>query len=541
MLRSISSLKLSLFSLLITCLISANVTLPQLFTDNVLLQQDTEVNVWGTASVGESVSVSGSWSTFTAQTVTGSDGKWSVKLPTPVANTNGVNYTLTVQGNNQLTLNNVAIGDVWIIAGQSNVNWTMSFNVEGAAAAVAAANYPQIRLLRLDDRPTSTPQDTYKEHGSYSGWTVCTPQTVRNISAVGYFFAHDLHENTGVPVSLIHSARAGSLARAWLPIEEIEEIDEFKGQGPWTTVGVNVAYEPTVYYNGNIAPLRQFTIRGVLWYQGESNVDIDDPEMYAQTLPKLIQGWRRVWDQGDFPFYVAHIVPWPDYVNDSYPEIIEVQNNVLALPNTGIAVTVDLASSSLHPSKKREIGERFSFLARAQIYGEVIEETGPIYKGKATVGNRLQLFFDQMGSGFSLNLEIAAFEVAGVDRQFYPAAVEIDASDSIFLSHPQVPEPKHVRYAWNTYPQAGFWNEAGLPTPPFRSDIPDYITSVLGHVPQLWAGYDVVDDAYIYLPLLNGWTSVDRDPWLFSYALQSWVYLDEVSAEGGSSWVYIAR
>jgi sialate O-acetylesterase len=539
--RSFSAGMVGLLGLLPPAGVDAVVSLHQLFTDNVVLQQNAEVNIWGNAFPDEAIEVSGSWSETVVQTVAAEDGTWIVKLPTPAAPTDGTTYTLTVTGNNTVTLENVAIGDVWIVAGQSNVNITMSFNIEGATEAVASANHPGIRLLRLGDRPTAEPQDNFRQHGSYRNWRVCTPQTVEDFSAVGYFFARDFHQKTGVPVAMIHSAKAGSLARSWTPREELEAISEFSGQGPWELAdnSADNPYVPTIYYNGNIAPLRRFTIRGVLWYQGESNVDIDDPEIYAQTLPALIQGWRRVWGQGDFPFFLVQIVPWPGYPNDSYPEVIEVQNSVLSLPNTGLAVTVDLADERLHPPHKREIGERLSFLARSRLYEDPVTESGPLYAGKLPEGNSLRVYFAHTGDGLILE-EPHGFEIASDDLVFHPAEAKVE-NRTVILKSPEVDQPAHVRYAWNTYPTAALFNTAGLPAPPFRSDIPGYVRSIFDHVPREWAGHAVVKDGYIRLPGALDWTHIDKAPWLYVAKLGKWIYLPEGRVRMSGGWIYVTE
>ncbi len=471
------------------------------------------------------------------ETVAGSNGAWAVRLQTLVANTEGATYTLTVEGKNVITLENVAIGEVWIISGQSNANVTMTGNVEGGVVAAQHARYQQIRLMRIGDRPSAKPEDDYQPHGSFPEWQTGTSTWVRSFSAVGFFFARDLHESTGVPVGVIQSAKAGSLARAWVPTEELEELEEFAGKGPWQPGNPEEPrLTPAAYYNGGIAPLRQFTIRGVLFYQGETNVDIDDPEIYSKTLPKVVEGWRRAWGQGDFPFYFVHIVPWPDYLNDSYPEVLEVQSSMLSLPNTGIAVTVDLADPDLHPPRKREVGERLSLLARAHVHREDVEFSGPVYQGKVVQNGDLRLYFSH-ADGLTLNAEAAAFEIAGKDLQFHPASATVEGS-SVVLNSPEAPQPLHARFAWNTYPQAALYNSAGLPAAPFRTDIPSYVPSIFGYIPANWGWLEIIGEDYIYLDSL-GWTFVGQAPWIYSGDHGRWFYVPEPAPEDAGLWMHV--
>lgn len=530
--------------------VRANIDLPNIFTDNMILQQDTEVNIWGKASAGEHITVSGTWSTTSESTTADVDGNWSLKLATPVAPTDGTTFNLVITGNNQVVLYNVAIGDVWIIAGQSNVNWALNFsNVVGGPEAIATADFPSIRLLRLGDRPSSSPEDDYRINNSFPIWRVCSPSTAGPFSAAGFFFARDFYQHTQIPVGVIHTAKAGSTAQAWTPREELEQLQEYADHAPWTTTGDfdHDRLEPTVYYNGNAAPLRRMTIRGVLWYQGETNVDLDDPEIYAKTLPKLVEGWRREWDQGDFPFYFVQIVPYPDYPNDTYPDIIEAQNSVLSLPNTGIVPTIDLASTSLHPGEKREIGERLSLLARSRIYGEELVDSGPIYAGKWWEGPILHVYFHTIANGLAFEGNNHSFEIAGDDLNFFPATVVevVNYPGTIFgeiqLKSENVPDPRHVRYAWNTFPSASLFNSAGLPLAPFRSDVPYYLPSIFDYVPQKWSIYDVIVDAFVFTSNI-GWIfipdSTPKGPWVFSFNLDKWLYIPGELPDNGSGWIY---
>jgi sialate O-acetylesterase len=526
---------------LVSSELCAAVSLPNVFSDNMVLQQDTEVNVWGTADSGETVSVSGSWSNTIVSTVAEADGSWLLKLPTPPANTDGTTYTLSVVGDNQIDLTNVAIGDVWFIAGQSNVNIAMSFNIEGGAEALAAADDPQIRLLRVRDRATATPQDEYFENSSFREWKVCHPTTAGPFSAVGYFFARDLYEYTQVPLGMIHCAKAGTAVQAWTPREDLEELEAYATHAPWEPTG-NADTDrlvPSIYYNGSLAPFKNFTIRGILWYQGETNVDLDEPDLYALALPKLIAGLRRVWNQGDFPFYLVNIVPYPDYPNDSYPEVVEGQGTALALPNTALVTTLDLANPSLHPPQKREVGERLSRIVRVRQYGEEMVETGPLYDGKYVRENRLHVRFRNAENGLTLMGGGAGFELAGADGIYYPAMATVEGSE-VVLESAEVENPLNVRYAWNTYPQASLFNAEGLAAPLFRSQIPDYLSNIQGFVPRDWGAYEVVGEGWVNDPVFE-WLWVNESPWIYNLAMDHWLYLPEPLNTGPRGWLYLVR
>ena len=481
---------------------SAEVKLPKLISDNMVLQQGMKVRIWGTADPSEKVSVA-----FREQKVAteaGPDGRWEVYLQPLKA---GGPDTLTISGTNTIALKDVLVGEVWVCSGQSNMAWPVNLSLN-APQEIAAANYPMIRLFTVPIIVASRPQKDVDGH-----WAPATPQTVEKFSAVGYFFGRDLHKALGVPVGLIHSSVGGTPAEAWTSwpgLESVPEaksyldergqllakyphqVEEFKQQyDTWLHTADTAEAEgkilpsaprlpedprgstwrPSGLYNAMIAPLTPYAIRGAIWYQGESN-SIRARE-YRKVFPGMIQDWRQAWGEGDFPFLYVQLANWQ--VTDptlNWPELCEAQLMTLSVPKTGMAVAIDIGDPyDIHPKNKQEVGRRLMLAAEAIAYGRDVVYSGPIYESMAVEGTKVRLRFKHVDGGLLAQggAALKGFEVAGEDRKFVPAEAGIDGK-TIVVRSGQVASPVAVRYAWADNPTCNLYNKAGLPASPFRTD-----------------------------------------------------------------------
>ncbi|MEP2775956.1 MAG: sialate O-acetylesterase [Luteolibacter sp.] len=454
-----------------------------LIRDNMVLQRETEAPIWGWAEAGEKVEVTGSWDKKSIAALADADGKWTAILKTPKA---GGPFEIRVKGvAKEIDLKNVLSGEVWICGGQSNMQWKMrGFGLEQFADDVKKADYPEIRLCTLPQILALEPQDD-----TNAPWQVCNPQTVLNFSAVGYFFGSQLHQELGVPIGLISSNMGGSAAEAWISEGTLREkfpifsgtldtyatkagksgavvkrgAPEFKGFGNQS---------PALLYNGMIAPLAPFAMKGVIWYQGESNVK--EPMQYRSLFPAVIEEWRSQWKQGDFPFYFVQIAPFL-YKGNPYPAALlrEAQTMALSVPETGMAVTMDIGeANNIHPKEKKPVGERLARLALARTYGQSeLVDSGPMFREFKVEGDKIRLGFDHVGGGLTTNDEkpLTHFTIAGDDKVFHPADATFDR-DTILVSSAKVRDPKAVRFGWGNTDDTNFVNEEGLPSPSFRTD-----------------------------------------------------------------------
>lgn len=470
----------------------ANVTPASPFTDHMVLQRGTDTPVWGTAAPGERVSVA--LAGQTRSTVAGGDGKWMVRLNNLKA---GGPHTLSIRGSNRVQLNDVYVGEVWLCSGQSNMDFTVaktakySFaGVVNEAQEVAAADYPQIRMFKGDWTMAATPQTAVG-----GAWKVCTPANVREFSAVGYFFARALHKALGVPVGIIAQTLGASTAEAWIRREALQTIPEMKTRldafdvavrdfspsapgAPRRRDPVQDQHNPTVLYNGMIAPIVPYGIQGVLWYQGESVLDgAAGIRLYPKVQATLIQDWRALWKKPGLPFYIVQLAAYAR----ANPEMRAAQATVLALPRTGMAVTIDIGNrTNVHPRNKQDVGERLCRIALADAYGRRIESSGPVYRSMRVEGGAIRLQFSHLGGGLvargsergerRLRGELGAFEIAGSEGRFVPAVARIEG-EGVVVSSPEVAVPAAVRYAWKGFPEGpNLYNKAGLPAAPFQTE-----------------------------------------------------------------------
>jgi sialate O-acetylesterase len=529
----------------------ADVKLPAIFGDHMVLQEGATLPVWGKADPGEQVTVT--VGTETGQATAGADGKWSVKLPALAENT--APLTLTVKGKNTLTFSDVLIGDVWLCSGQSN----MEFSLKGSsndATAIPAANDPQMRLFIVQHKTALDPQDDV-----VGKWELCTPQSAAPFSAVSYFFGHDLRTTLNRPIGLIGSYWGGTPAEAWTSHEALQKDPTLKkytdsydkiradftqataeypaklaaykaALAAWQT-GDGAAYEKAMndwkaavktaeaagqkaplrpvpstpmprapvtpdggehasatLYNGMIAPLIPYALKGAIWYQGESNAA--EPTLYRSLFPDMIADWRQRWSEGDFPFLFVQLACFKTGAPLNWAYLREAQLDTLAQPNTGMAVAVDIGNpDNIHPADKVDVGHRLALAARHVAYGQTLVYSGPIYQAMKVEGKTVRVSFTQEGGGLIIGqapwrpsgypplptTSLLGFTITGDKQTWVPANATIDG-DSVVVSSPQVPAPVGVRYDWASAPEGNLYNKENLPASPFRTDDVPYDSKV---------------------------------------------------------------
>ncbi len=486
----------------------AQVTLPKLFTDHMVLQRDAPVHVWGWAQPGENVTVS--FREKSESATADAAGRWDAYLPPGSA---GGPFTMEVHGANAIALRDILVGDVWVASGQSNMEMPVSGWEAGPASGgkaapmknsveeIAAADHSEIRLLRLDKQQSFYPQDDVI---TAKGWQVCSPETVGFFSAAAYFFARDLYKAINVPMGVIQSTWGGTQGAAWISVQALtddtnlapllgdfdarmrnratdqRQIDMAKQQAeaarqagqPAPSSRVRIfpeSWRPGGLYNGMIAPLSPLRIKGFLWYQGESDWEVLGGRLYGRLLPALIADWRRAWKQGNLPFLYAQ-TSTSGSKPLGWPPVREGQRRALSVANTGMAVTTDIGDpENVHPANKQDVGLRLALIARAIVHGQPVEFSGPAYRETSRRGNGLRVWFDHAEGMTAKGGNLGSFEIAGADHQFVPATAEIQGT-SVLVSSPQIADPVDVRYAWRSNPELTLYNAAGLPASPFTSE-----------------------------------------------------------------------
>jgi sialate O-acetylesterase len=552
-----SGLAFIVFLLAATAASRADVKMPAIFGDHMVLQQDIKIPVWGWADPGEAVTVS--LGDHTANATADANGKWRVDLE-PVKTASSP-LALTVSGKNKLTFNDVLIGDVWICSGQSNMEFDLAGNLppykgfggaSNAATAVPAASDPQLRLFIVQKKIALQPVPDV-----VGKWEVCTPDTAAFFSAVGYFFGQDLRKSLNRPIGLIGTYWGGQPAQAFTSLSGLQKDPPFtnyvnniegalanypkaKADYPaaqvayqdqlkqWNeTVGKDYApilkqwqdsaaaakasgqplppkpvpaspaphappapeggpSTPTVLYNGMIAPLIPYGIKGAIWYQGESNAGA--AQEYQTLFPRMITDWREKWGEGNFPFLfvqlAAFMKPQAAPSEGGWSYLREAQLMTLALPNTGMASAIDIGDAAdIHPKDKADVGLRLALAAKHVAYGQDLVYSGPIYDSMKIEGNKIRVTFKDAGSGLtsgtppgtsngvtvSAPTGLTGFAIAGADQKFAWAKAEIEGN-TIVVSSDQVASPVAVRYGWANNPSCNLYNKEGLPASPFRTD-----------------------------------------------------------------------
>lgn len=440
----------------------ANITLPNIFSDNMVMQRNSEVTIWGWANSQEEVVISPSWNQEIYKMKANNQAMWEIVIPTPKE---GGPYTISIKGYNEIVLKNILIGEVWICSGQSNMEMNASWGIENGDEAVKNASNPNIRLFLVPKLTATTPQNNLS-----GSWANCTPDTMKYFSAIGYFFGKRLNEELkGVPIGLISSNWGGTPAEIWTP-EEVIQNDSILLESAKTrkeeTYGPN---QPGRAFNAMIAPITKLRIAGVLWYQGESNVG---STVYDKTLSALITSWRKLWKY-DFPFYLVQIAPYK-YGEDHFSGTIirDAQRKVLQeVPKTGMVLTSDISTvEDIHPKDKKSVGIRLANLALADTYkvnSAVVN--GPLYKGIAIDKNKITVTFEYSEGLYFEDKKADLFEVAGTDNVFYKAKAVIK-NNTIILQSDKVKMPIKVRYAWKNTDQSNLFNKANLPASSFISE-----------------------------------------------------------------------
>ena len=449
------------------------VSLPTVLGDNMVVQRDEPIPVWGWADANESVTVTFNGSVLS--TMADANGYWSIDLPASPANAR--NQRLVVRGSsNEIILEDVLIGDVWLCSGQSNMEYGVS-KVMDAKAERAAANHPTIRQIAFNHDTSDKPEDNIRS----KGWLVCSDLTAYHFSGVGYFFARRVKNELNIPIGLLRATWAGSRIEGWIPPEGYQSIPALKAdyadkldQFPVVLNGVADHQSPLAIYNGVVHPLTRCKIKGVIWYQGESNVG--DGLIYYDKLNALIAGYRSVFQKPDLPFYFVQLAPY-QYRTDSQelPKIWQSQlNTFLEVPNTGMVVTTDIGTpTNVHPPNKQEVGKRLANWALRDTYGiQGLISSGPIFDSISTTGNQVAVHF-QAGTADGLFTpakceKVSHFEICGADGVWSPAQANI-VGNTVILTSFLVPEPTSVRFGWHHTAVPNLFNGALLPASPFNS------------------------------------------------------------------------
>ena len=502
--------RFSVFTVLLLTAMSvrANVSLPDLISDGMVLQQKQRDPIWGNADPGETVTVR--FAGQSKKTTAFPDGKWIIKLDPLRANATPA--TMIISGKNSIELKNILVGEVWLVAGQSNMQRLLSETANGEAA-VAAADRPLIRLFNVSR------QVAFKHAPPpLARWQVCSPQTVKDFSAAGYYFGVELEKELRVPIGLINSSYGGSQAEAWTPVEYLLASDDLRPTVERTKIWdeerprVRVEYDealkkwradadkaiaagarpspsPSVpdalrefriassIYDGMIAPLIPFYIRGAIWYQGESNEA--RAQQYERLLPTMIRAWRERWGQGNFPFGIVQLPNYrdqkPEPADEPWGHLREAQRRTaMNTANTGLIVTIDIGEArDIHPKNKLDVGKRMARWALVDIYGRKLTKSGPVFREAKNAGSKIVVKFDEAGAGLKIRDgdKLDEFAIAGADHKWYWANAKIAGKDAIEVWSDAVPQPVAVRYAFNNNPRhPNLTNETGLPAAPFRSD-----------------------------------------------------------------------
>lgn len=479
----------------------AEIRTSAVFGDSMVLQREKPIHVWGWAQPNQSVEVSLAGNAETGKS--DADGRFDVKLPALPA---GGPHSMTISsGDDSVTFKDVLVGEVWVCSGQSNMQWAVEQSNDADLEALTA-KFPNLRLITVPRIGTQEAQTSFDGQ-----WQACTPETVKQFSGVGYFFGRQLHQTLDIPIGLIDNAWGGSAAEAWVNRDVLRSSGQFdellarwrdteatfnyeaelqkyrdrldawkqseKGNRPQPPRDVLTGqHRPANLYNGVLYPILGYTIRGVVWYQGESNAG--RAYQYRDLFPLMIQNWREEWGQDDFPFYWVQLADFRSEVDEptdsSWAELREAQTMTMdKLPNTGEAVIVDLGEASdIHPKNKQDVGKRLARWALAKDYGYDIPYRSPTYQSMEVKGEKAVLTFDHVGGGldtFDVNTPIG-FTIAGSDQKFVKADAKITGKNTIEVSSDQVETPAAVRYAWADNPVCNVQSREGLPMTPFRTD-----------------------------------------------------------------------
>lgn len=504
-------LKKSIFSIffIFTSIAGAQIILPSIISDNMVLQADCKAPIWGKAEPNSKVTISCSWSKQSITTDTNDQGKWETTVVTPKkAKPSTIIITC---GKETRTITNVLIGEVWLCSGQSNMEWPVS-KTTNAVKEIKNAKYPKLRLFTVKETASDKPQED-----CFGQWVECDPERAAEFGAVSYYFGRDLYKKLGRPVGVINSSVGGTSAHAWTSKKTLENNAVLK---KYIAIDANnAANKPAIekeyneklaawkkevmqavaktkpapkkprppytlrddwksgsLYNAMINPLMPFAIKGAVWYQGESNAD--DAITYRTLFPAMITDWRQNWKEGNFPFYFVQISAYGKTdlnlppTDSNWAMLREAQTMTLALPNTGMAVSMDIGeANNIHPKNKQVVGDRLARLALAKNYGKKIAYSGPLYKGMKIEGNKIRIFFDYAEKGLETprKMPLKGFAIAGSDKKFVWAKAKID-KNTVLVWSDQIQNPVAVRYGWADWIDCNLYNKQKMQASPFRTD-----------------------------------------------------------------------
>ncbi len=486
----------------------ADVRLPAIIGSNMAIQQDAQAKIWGWADPGEEVTVTVG-QTALPKVAPNEKGKWMVSLPAQKA---GPVADITIAGKNSITLSNIVAGEVWLCSGQSNMQFATR-QALNAEQEIAAANFPMVRLFLVKNATAATPQDDCQGQ-----WVECSPQTVGNFPAVGYFFGRELYKALNVPVGLIGSSWGGTAAESWTSAQTLQSDSDFapiversakypeefpkmlaayeENQAKWVAATQQAQAEgkpstqpaprrpvdPDKYphmsgvlYNAMIVPLAPYNIRGAIWYQGESNAG--RAYQYRKLLPAMIADWRKLWDNNDMAFGIVQLANFmkrdAEPVDSAWAELREAQTmTAVNVPHCGQALAIDIGDEKdIHPKNKQEVGRRLALWALNRTYGKDVVWSGPVYDSMKVEGDAIRVTFKSVGGGLTSKegQPVKGFAIAGADKKFVWADATIDG-ESVVVKSPQVSSPVAIRYAWANNPDCNLYNKEGLPAAPFRTD-----------------------------------------------------------------------
>ena len=454
----------------------------------MVIQRDTDAPIWGKANPEEQITVTCSWGNKT-ETTADEKGNWMTKIKTPKA---GGPYTITIRGENELILENVLSGDVWVCGGQSNMDFALQNFVKNPKvpaeiaqkyAKTIAGEYPNIRTILLEKQYRAEPQeDIVIAKAFQDSWQANIDSLINGqTTAIGFFFGRNLQEHLNVPIGLIDANKGGTRIHLWTSAKALgttkiaKEVD-------------GVAKGSSVLFNGMVSPLMPFAIKGVIWYQGEANSKTYEAATdYSADFQKMIRDWRSNWAQGDFPFLFVQLAAFHQAIDEPvseknlWPYVRESQENALSLPSTGMASAIDLGlQKNIHPWMKEEVGNRLALAARNVAYNERVVALGPTFQKMEIKKNEAIIHFKNIGSGLvvkQVNLdgiqlnenELKGFIICGKDKKFYYANAKVKG-DKVIVWHPEIEKPVAVRYAWADFPVCNLYNREGLPVNSFRTD-----------------------------------------------------------------------
>jgi sialate O-acetylesterase len=440
----------------------ADIRLPAILGSHMVLQQKSQVNIWGWSDPGEKITISTDWDTATYSAKGSSGAKWSCLIQTPVS---GGPYTITISGRNKLVLQDVLVGEVWDCSGQSNMEMSYSWGIKQYAGDSATATNKKIRFFHIPRLTAEYPQDDTKGE-----WVVCNPEDMKRFSLAGYFFGKQLQETLDVPVGLIEASWGGTPAETWTPKDSIESNNVLKEAAGKLTGNGGWPIETAAAYNAMIYPITYFTIAGVIWYQGEANVN--NAGSYQLLLSTMINSWRKAWHK-DLPFYYVQIAPFSGYGSISGALLREAQTKTLTLPKTGMVITSDLVTDvkDIHPKNKKDVGLRLANYALAEVYGKKgLSYKSPMYKSMRVEKNKVRIYFDNADKGLINKADsIKDFYIAGPDKIFLPADAKIDGS-TVVVWNKSISNPTAVRFGFTNDAMPHLYSKEGLPVNLFRTD-----------------------------------------------------------------------